>query len=129
MAEDAGTSPIAQPVQGDAPEAAVRPNGETADARRDQIFEVLKTCRDPEIGLDIINLGLIYGMDIRADEVDIRMTLTAMGCPWAGELIDEIKGKVVSVQGIEKCNVEIVYSPPWSPEMMSEDARFELGFM
>ncbi len=124
MTEEAATSPVSDPT----PDAGAGPKTD-GDARRDQIFEVLKTCRDPEIGLDIINLGLIYGMDIRAEEVDIRMTLTAMGCPWAGELIDEIKGKVVSVQGIEKCNVEIVYSPPWSPEMMSEEARFELGFL
>ncbi len=125
MSEEAATSPMTDPVQ-----AEGKPEAKTdGDGRRDQVFEVLKTCKDPEIGLDIINLGLIYGMDIREDEVDIRMTLTAMGCPWAGELMDEIKAKVASVPGIEKCNVELVYSPPWGPEMMTDEARFELGYM
>jgi metal-sulfur cluster biosynthetic enzyme len=124
MTEEAASTPIPDSVT-----AAGSPATEATDARRDQIFEVLKTCKDPEIGLDIINLGLIYGMDIREDEVDIRMTLTAMGCPWAGELMDEIKAKVASVPGIEKCNVELVYSPPWSPELMTDEARFELGYI
>ncbi len=124
MTEEAATSPMTDPTPDGG--AGAKTDG---DARRDQVFEVLKTCRDPEIGLDIINLGLIYGLDLREDEVDIRMTLTAMGCPWAGELIDEIKGKVVTgVPGVEKCNIEIVYTPPWGPEMMSEEARFELGY-
>ncbi len=121
MADEQSPSPVT--------DAAATSNGGGTDGLRDQIFEALKTCRDPEIGLDIINLGLVYGLDVRGDEVDIRMTLTAMGCPWAGELIDEVKGKVAGVPGIEKCNVEIVYNPPWGPEMMTEEARFELGYL
>jgi len=127
MGDEQNLSPVTDAVGGR--QGTNGAGTEVADGVRDQIFEVLKTCRDPEIGLDIINLGLVYGLDVRGDEVDIRMTLTAMGCPWAAELIDEVKGKVVGVPGIEKCNVELVYNPPWTPEMMTEEARFELGYL
>jgi len=109
------------PVEGQGPAS----NGSV----RDKIVEVLTTCRDPEIGLDIMNLGLVYELQIEERKALIKMTLTAIGCPWAQELFDEVKAKVESVPGIDECTVELVYSPPWSPEMMSEEARFELGYL
>ena len=66
-----------------------------------------------------------------ADEgnVLVKMTLTAIGCPWAQELFDEVKAKVEQVEGVKECKVELVYTPPWSMEMMSEEAKLELGFL
>ncbi len=99
------------------------------DALRDKIVAQLETCRDPEIGLDIMSLGLVYELHIDAGNVLVKMTLTAIGCPWAQELFDEVKAKVEQVEGVKECKVELVYSPPWSMEMMSEDAKMELGFL
>ncbi len=103
---------------------------ETAtDALRDKIVAQLETCRDPEIGLDIMSLGLVYELLMDEGKVLVKMTLTAIGCPWAQELFDEVKAKVEQVEGVKECKVELVYSPPWSMEMMSEDAKMELGFL
>ena len=99
------------------------------DALRDKIVAQLETCRDPEIGLDIMSLGLVYELHIDVGNVLVKMTLTAIGCPWAQELFDEVKVKVEQVEGVKECKVELVYSPPWSMEMMSEDAKMELGFL
>jgi metal-sulfur cluster biosynthetic enzyme len=93
------------------------------------VVEVLGSCRDPEIGLDIMSLGLVYELLIEDAKVHVKMTLTAIGCPWAQDLFDEVKTKVEEVPGVTNCTVELVYSPPWSPDMMSEDARMELGFL
>ncbi|HYM51536.1 MAG TPA: iron-sulfur cluster assembly protein [Candidatus Limnocylindrales bacterium] len=96
---------------------------------RNQVAEVLSTCRDPEIGLDIMSLGLVYDLALQDGRAHIKMTLTAIGCPWAQDLFDEVKQKVEQVPGITECTVELVYSPPWSVDMMSDDARMELGFL
>ena len=97
---------------------------------RDKIVAQLETCRDPEIGLDIMSLGLVYELHIEEDgKVLIKMTLTAIGCPWAQDLFDEVKAKVEEVPGVKECKVELVYSPPWSMDMMSDEAKMELGFM
>jgi metal-sulfur cluster biosynthetic enzyme len=105
-------------------------NGEQAGDLRSQIEDMLRTCRDPEIGLDIMSLGLVYEMNIDdGGDVLIKMTLTAIGCPWAQDLFDEVKMKVEEVPGVTSCTVELVYSPPWSADMMSEEAKMELGFL
>ena len=97
---------------------------------RQQIEDALRTCRDPEIGLDIMSLGLVYELHVADDgNVLIKMTLTAIGCPWAQDLFDEVKMKVEEVAGVKSCTVELVYSPPWSADMMSDDAKMELGFL
>ncbi|MEO6798163.1 MAG: iron-sulfur cluster assembly protein [Candidatus Dormibacter sp.] len=100
----------------------------TADLRA-QIVGQLETCKDPEIGLDIMSLGLVYELNIDQGNVLVKMTLTAIGCPWAQELFDEVKRKVEEVPGVTACTVELVYSPPWSADMMSDDAKMELGFL
>lgn len=95
-----------------------------------KIVEAIKTCYDPEIPVDIYELGLIY--DIRIDNkkvVHIIMTLTSPSCPVAGSLPGEVEEKVKSVEGIQDANVEVVWDPPWTMEMMSEEARLELGLM
>ncbi len=94
------------------------------------VIDTIKTCYDPEIPVDIYELGLIY--DIRIDDekrVNIKMTLTSPNCPVAGSLPGEVEEKVKAVQGVKDAKVELVWDPPWSYEMMSEEARLELGFM
>jgi metal-sulfur cluster biosynthetic enzyme len=118
--------PLPEQSPQDAEKAAPSPS---SDGMREQIVAQLETCRDPEIGLDIMSLGLVYDMAIEDGKVHIKMTLTAIGCPWAQDLFDEVKAKVEEVPGVKECTVELVYSPPWSPEMMTDEARMELGFL
>lgn len=95
-----------------------------------KIVEILKTCYDPEIPVDIFELGLIYDINIDDEGVaHIKMTLTSPNCPVAGSLPLEVKDKAKSVIGIKDADVQIVWDPPWNPEMMSEEAKLELGFM
>lgn len=95
-----------------------------------KIIEILKTCYDPEIPVDIYELGLIYDIQIDDEQVaHIKMTLTSPGCPVAGSLPGQVEDLARSVIGIEDAKVEVVWDPPWTPDMMSEEARLELGFM
>jgi FeS assembly SUF system protein len=92
------------------------------------IIEVLHTCFDPEIPVDIYELGLIYGIDVvPPGEVKIRMTLTSPGCPVAGSLPGEVEDKVRSIAGVTEAKVELVWDPPWGMEKMSEAAKLHLG--
>jgi FeS assembly SUF system protein len=92
------------------------------------IIEVLHTCFDPEIPVDIYELGLIYGIDVQpSGAVNIRMTLTSPGCPVAGSLPGEVEEKVRSVPGVTEAKVELVWDPPWCMEKMSEAAKLQLG--
>lgn len=95
-----------------------------------QIIEMIKTCYDPEIPVNIYELGLIYDIHIDdSKQVHIKMTLTSPGCPVAGTLPGEVQEKVKSIPGIKNVVVEVVWDPPWSPDMMSDEAKLELGFM
>jgi len=96
-------------------------------AKREEIFEILKECYDPEIPVNIVDLGLIYDVKINSGKVGIKMTLTALGCPLSGTIIENIKQKVLMVRGIKDVDVEIVFDPPWSPDKMSKQARQMLG--
>src|SRR5689334_8335825 len=92
------------------------------------IVEALKTVFDPEIPVNIYELGLIYDIDIQNEgDVQVKMTLTAPGCPVAGTLPVEVKEKVQSVPGVKSADVELVWDPTWNPSMMSEAARLQLG--
>jgi metal-sulfur cluster biosynthetic enzyme len=87
----------------------------------------LSTVEDPELGLDIVSLGLVYEVEIAAGAVRVVYSLTSMGCP-IGPMIDaEIRAAVGRVEGVESVETELVFDPPWSPEKMSDDARFLLG--
>src|SRR5438128_11057632 len=90
---------------------------------RQQIDAQLATCRDPEIGLDIMSLGIVYDVNIDEGNVLVKMTLTAIGCPWAQDLFDEVKAKVEEVPGVSSCTVELVSSPRWRAGMRSGDAK------
>lgn len=96
----------------------------------DQVIEVLKSIFDPEIPVDIYELGLIYEVKINDDmHVDIEMTLTSPSCPVAESLPLEVEEKVAGMKEIKSCKVNIVFDPPWDKEMMSEEAMLELGFL
>jgi FeS assembly SUF system protein len=97
---------------------------------KEDIIQAIKTCYDPEIPVNIFELGLIY--DIHVDDTHhalIKMTLTSPACPVAGTLPPEVESKVKEVAGIEKATVEVVWDPPWNMEKMSEAARLELGML
>lgn len=97
---------------------------------RDKVIAVLKTIYDPEIPVDIYELGLVYGVDIADDgNVTITMTLTSPSCPVAETLPPEVEEKVRTVEEVTGCKVEITWEPPWDKSMMSEEAQLELGFM
>ena len=96
----------------------------------EKIIQRLKTCYDPEIPVDIFELGLIYEITINDDaNVKIKMTLTSPACPVAGSLPPEVEDKVKSMPEVNDAKVELVWSPPWDKEMMSEAAKVDLGFM
>ena len=95
----------------------------------DRIVDVLKTVYDPEIPVDIYNLGMIYKIDVQDDyTVDMDMTFTAPNCPAADFILEDVRTKVESVEGVKGANVNLVFEPAWDQSMMSEEARVELGF-
>jgi len=97
---------------------------------RDKIEEVLRTVHDPEIPVNIMELGLVYDLKIEGDgKVGITMTLTAPACPVAGEIIAEVQQKTEAVDGVTDVHVHLTFDPPWNREMMSEEAKLELGFL
>jgi len=102
----------------------------TIIALENAVVDMLKTIYDPEIPVDIFELGLIYEVRIDEDKnVSIDMTLTSPNCPVAESLPKEVEEKVESVQGVNKATVTIVFDPPWDKDMMSEEAKLELGFL
>jgi len=99
------------------------------DPRIDLIIEQLKEVYDPEIPVNIYDLGLIYSVDIEDNEAKVLMTLTAPNCPAADMILADVEYMSKKVEGVESCKVEITFDPPWERSMMSEEARLELGFM
>ena len=98
------------------------------DKRIDLIIDNLKEVFDPEIPVNVYDLGLIYNVDVDEDNATILMTLTAPGCPVVDVLVDDVTQAARAVEGIENVNVELTFDPPWDKSMMSEEARLELGF-
>lgn len=96
-----------------------------------RIREVLETIYDPELKpANIVDLGLVYEIITKEDKTaKIVMTLTAPGCPVAGDIMDEVQRKVADVDGVENTVVELTFDPPWNRDMMSEEAKLELGFL
>jgi FeS assembly SUF system protein len=95
-----------------------------------KVVEVLKTIYDPEIPVDVFELGLIYEVNIDADKnVSIDMTLTSPNCPVAESMPKEAEDKVAAIEGVNSSKVNIVFDPPWDKDMMSEEAKLELGFL
>ncbi len=94
---------------------------------KEAVYDKLRECYDPEIPVNIVDLGLIYALEIGGGSVSILMTLTAIGCPVGPEVMAEVEGRVREVEGVENCEVTLTFDPPWSTERMTEDARWELG--
>ena len=97
-------------------------------ATREEIVEALHAVEDPELGMDIVDLGLLYDVEVEGPKVKVTYTLTSMGCP-AGAMIQEDIDRVVSeLPGVEQVQSELTFEPPWTPDRMSDDAKFILGF-
>jgi len=93
-----------------------------------KVIDALRTCFDPEIPVNIYELGLIYDIDVKSGgAVDLRMTLTSPGCPVAGTLPPEVQSKIKAIPGVSDAHVELVWDPPWGPERMSDAAKLQLG--
>ena len=97
---------------------------------KDEVITVLKKCYDPEIPINIYDLGLVYNIDINEGDgrVGVRMTLTAPGCPASAYIGTDVKRKIESLPGVKEATVNIVWDPPWTPEMMSETAKKQFGW-
>lgn len=94
---------------------------------KEEIVTVLKDCFDPEIPINIWDLGLVYDINVEGENVDIKMTLTAPGCMMGGMIAEEVKSKIKAMQGVKDAKVELVWEPPWSPDKMSEEAKAQMG--
>jgi metal-sulfur cluster biosynthetic enzyme len=92
-----------------------------------EVYEVLRECYDPEIPVNLVDLGLIYGVSIDKRVVNVTMTLTAPGCQMGMSISQEIQDKLLGIPGCDDACVEIIWDPPWTPHMMSEAARKQLG--
>src|SRR5882757_4714727 len=115
-------APVESPVQG----SALTP--EELEAFGKELIAALKTVHDPEIPVDIYELGLIYKVDVADNkDVTIDMTLTAPGCPVAGEMPNMVRDAVLTVPGVGEVTVNMTFDPPWTPERMSEEAKLELN--
>jgi probable FeS assembly SUF system protein SufT len=109
------------------------PNASDADVR-ELAWQQMKTCYDPEIPINVVDLGLVYSCEVlTADNgdrvVDVKMTLTAPGCGMGDVLVQDVKAKVEIIPTVKRADVELVFDPPWSQSMMSEAARLQTGMM
>ncbi len=94
----------------------------------DQVREALKEVYDPELGINLVDLGLIYDIQLAEGKADITATLTSPGCPMGPEIVANVRRAVSQFEDIEDVDMHIVFSPPWHPAMMSDDAKDELGY-
>lgn len=104
------------------------------DDVRDLAWQQMKTCYDPEIPINVVDLGLVYSCDVRTEEngdriVDVKMTLTAPGCGMGEVLVQDVRDKVEIIPTVKRADVELVFDPPWNQSMMSEAARLQTGMM
>jgi FeS assembly SUF system protein len=104
-------------------------NTPTIGTLEQRVYDVLKTCYDPEIPVNIVELGLIYEVKVsEGNDVHVKMTLTSPACPVAESLPPEVENKIKMMPDVNDAKVEITFDPPWDKEMMSEEAKLELGF-
>jgi len=99
-----------------------------AGATEEDVYEALEEVIDPELGLDFVSLGLVYDVDIEGEEVYVTFTLTTPACPIGPQVSEQMKEFVGDLPGVKAVHPKMIFDPPWSPEMMSEDAKFALGF-
>ena len=97
---------------------------------RDKIEEVLHTVYDPEIPVNIFDLGLVYSVETSDNnDIKVTMTLTSPGCPVAGDIVREVESKLQALEGVNDVHVHLTFDPPWDREMMSDEAKYELGWL
>ena len=94
---------------------------------KDSVMEALKRVIDPELGINIVDLGLIYGVDIKDNKVEVRMTMTVPGCPLASMMVMGVEREIRNLKGVEDVKIKLVFDPPWTPQRMSEDLRKRFG--
>lgn len=94
---------------------------------KEQVYEALCECYDPEIPVNIVDLGLVYDVQIEDDKVNVKMTLTAPGCGMGPMIAQQAEQRLLEVPGVKEASVELVWDPPWDPSMMSEEAKHRLG--
>ena len=94
----------------------------------DDVQDALTNVIDPELGLDFVELGLVYEIEVDEDEVNITFTLTSPGCPIGPQVSDQMKEFVGELEGVKEVHPHMTFSPPWTPDRMSEDAKFALGY-
>ncbi|MFQ6011462.1 MAG: metal-sulfur cluster assembly factor [Nitrososphaerales archaeon] len=99
------------------------------DPLKDQVMNALKNCYDPEIPVNLVDLGLIYGVNVNDGNVQVTMTLTAPGCGMGPHIAQNVKDEVGKVEGVKDTEVDMVWEPQWSPERMSDAAKAQLGFI
>ena len=95
---------------------------------REEVFEALRVVEDPELGMDIVDLGLVYDAEVEGTKVKVVHSLTSMGCPVGPMIQADIRATVEHMDGVEDVEVELTWDPPWTPDRMSDDAKFILGF-
>ena len=95
---------------------------------KENVIEILKQCYDPEIPIDLWNLGLIYEINIKEHNINITMSLTTPGCTMGQYMADDIKCKLENIENVNKVCVDVVFDPPWQPEMMTNEGRKKMGF-
>jgi metal-sulfur cluster biosynthetic enzyme len=95
---------------------------------REEVIDALRVVEDPELGMDIVDLGLLYDVAVEGSKVHVTFSLTSMGCPVGPMIEEQIRDTVKAMPGVEEVESELTWDPPWSPEKMSDDAKFVLGF-
>jgi metal-sulfur cluster biosynthetic enzyme len=120
-----GAPPVMEPIVAPAtePDSGASPNVELED-----VMDALSNVIDPELGLDFVELGLVYGVEVDDGAVHITFTLTTPACPIGPQVTEQMEEFVGELEGVKSVECEMVFVPPWSPERMSEDAKFALGF-
>ena len=96
---------------------------------KDQVYEALHECYDPEIPVNIVDLGLVYGVEVEGEKVAVKMTLTVPGCGMGTMIAADAKQKIMALEGVEDATVDLVWEPPWNPSMISEEAKQRLGIV
>lgn len=124
-APEAATQSQPEPSPGSTP---APPESQSEQATEEDVYEALEEVIDPELGLDFVSLGLVYDVEIEKEEVFVTFTLTTPACPIGPQVSEQMKEFVGDLPGVSAVHPKMVFDPAWSPEMMTDDAKFALGF-
>ena len=119
--------PASKPPATGAPAATTQTPSGTSGLTEAQVWDVLRSCYDPEIPVNIVDLGLIYDVALQDKRVDVKMTLTAPGCHLGGQIAGDVQAKLLALDAVEEANVELVWDPPWHQSMITAEGRRVLG--